>query len=165
MLIGFIISLAVFVVTKNAIVEAVTITFGISLYHFAMRLMVGTIVNLIMKNKANYKNAWFREKKFEKKFYKFIGVKRWKKHLPTYSPEMFDIDKKTFYEIIGATCQAEVVHEIIMVLSLLPMVLIPVLGGVVAIIITSIVSMTFDGLFVILQRYNRSRLVRIIGRF
>ena len=32
--------------------------------------LVGTVVNGIMKNKANYKNIWFREKRFENKLYK-----------------------------------------------------------------------------------------------
>ena len=68
-------------------------------------------------------------------------------------------------EIVGATCQAEIVHEIIMVLSLLPITLISVLGGAVALIATSVLAMLFDCLFVILQRYNRLRLVKIMNRF
>ena len=57
LLIAFAILLPVFIVTKNAIVEAVTVTVGITFYHFAMRLAVGTVVNFIMKNKANYKKT------------------------------------------------------------------------------------------------------------
>jgi hypothetical protein len=163
--IGFAISLPVFIVTKNDIVETITISIGITLYHFVMRLMVGTIINYLMKNKANHNNIWFREKSFEKKFYNLINVYKWKKHLPTYSPDTFDINQKTIKEIIGATCQAEIVHEVIMVLSLLPIILIPVLGGAVALIITSILAMIFDSLFVILQRYNRPNLIKVMGRF
>ena len=68
LLIGFAISLPIFIVTENAIIEIITITVGVTLYHFLMRLAVGTIVNLIMKNKANHKSIWFREKSFERKF-------------------------------------------------------------------------------------------------
>ncbi len=161
---GFLVSLPVFIITKSGIAESVVITLGISLYHFAMRLAVGYTVNFIMKNKANHNNAWFKEKSFEKKLYKLLGVKRWKKHLPTYSPETFDTTQKSVAEIIGATCQAEVVHEIIMVLSLLPITLIPFLGGAVAFIITSFLAMAFDGLFAMLQRYNRPRLVKVMAR-
>ena len=157
--------LLIFVATRNAIVEAITISIGVTLYHFAMRLAVGTIINFIMKNKADHKNVWFREKSFETKFYKMIGVQKWKKYLPTYSPDTFDTSQKTVKEIIGATCQAEIVHEIIMALSLLPMILIPFLGGATALIITSVLSMLFDSLFVILQRYNRPKLVKIMTRF
>ena len=115
--------------------------------------------------KANYKNLWFCEKSFESKLYSLIRVRRWKKHLPTYSPDTFDTSKKTVEELIGATCQAEIVHEIIMVLSLLPIALIPVLGGAIALISTSFLSMLFDSLFVILQRYNRPKLIRAINRY
>ena len=163
--VGYAISLPVFVVTKNAIVETVTITIGVTLYHFAMRLAVGTIVNSIMKNKANHKNIWFREKGFEIKLYRLIRVREWKKHLPTYSPDTFDTSQKTVQEIVDATCQAEIVHEIIMALSLLPIALIPFLGGAAALIITSVLAMLFDSLFVIIQRYNRPKLVRVMGRF
>ena len=152
LLIGFAISLPVFILTNNAIVEVITITIGVTLYHFAMRLAVGAIVNLIMKNKANHKSVWFREKSFETELYKWMRVRKWKKYIPTYDPDTFNASKKTVKEIVGATCQSEIVHEIIMVLSLLPIVLITVLGGAAALIITSVLSMLIDFAFVILQQ-------------
>ena len=163
--VGFAISLPIFIVTDSAIAEAVTITVGVTLYHFAMRLTVGTVVNSIMKNKANYANVWFREKGFEAKIYNLICVQKWKKYIPTYDPDTFDTSKRSVEELVGATCQAEIVHEIIMVLSLLPIAFIPLLGGAAVMIITSVLSMMFDSLFVILQRYNRPRLVRVMKRF
>ena len=165
LLIAFAIFLPVFVVTKNAIVEVVTITVGVTLYHFAMRLAVGTVVNFIMKNKANYKNVWFREKGFERKLYKLIHIRKWKNHIPTYAPDTFDASQKTVKELVGATCQAEVVHEVIMVFSLLPIASIPFLGGAAAMIVTSVFAMLIDSVFVILQRYNRPKLVRVMERF
>ena len=165
LLIAFAILLPVFIVTKNAIVEVVTVTVGITLYHFAVRLAVGTVVNFIMKNKANYKNGWFREKGFEGKFYKLLRVRKWKKYLPTYDPNTFDASQRNVKEIVGATCQAEIVHEVIMVFSLLPIASIPFLGGATAMIVTSVLAMLFDFLFVILQRYNRPKLVRVMDRF
>ena len=163
--VAFAILLPVFIATKNAVVEVITISVGVTLYHFAMRLAVGTVVNLVMKNKANYKNLWFSEKGFEKKLYKLIQVKKWKKHIPTYDPNTFDTSKKTVNEIIGATCQAEVVHEIIMLLSLLPIALTPLLGGTAVFIITSVLAMIIDCVFVILQRYNRPKLIKVMQRF
>jgi hypothetical protein len=165
LLVLFVVSLPIFLITKNDTIETITITIGIALYHFAMRLVVGTVVNVIMKNKANHNNIWFREKRFESKLYKVLGVRKWKKRLPTYSPETFDFKQKKFEQIVGATCQAEIVHEIIMVFSLLPIIAIPFLGGAVAIIITSVLATLFDFLFVILQRYNRPKLIRVMERF
>ena len=165
LLIGFAISLLISSVTGNAISEVITITIGVTLYHFLMRLVVGSVVNLIMKNKANYNSVWFREKRFEKKLYNLFRVRKWKKYIPTYSPDTFDTNQKTVKEIVGATCQAEIVHEVIMVLSLLPIAVIPFLGGAAAIFITSFLSMLIDSVFVILQRYNRPRLLRVVERF
>ena len=161
----FTISLPIFIVTKNDIVETVTIMIGVTLYHFVMRFLVGTVVNGIMKNKANYKNIWFREKRFENKLYKLIHVRKWRKYIPTYDLNTFDTSQKNVQDIVEATCQAEIVHEVIMVFSLLPIVTIPFLGGAGAMIITSILAMLFDSLFVILQRYNRPKLVRVMKRF
>lgn len=163
--VGFVVCLPIFIFTGNDILEIVTITVGIALYHFAMRLFIGSVVNLIMKNKADHNSIWFREKRFENKLYKLIRVRKWKKYLPTYSPVTFDTTQKTVKEIVGATCQAEIVHEIIMVLSFMPIALIPLLGGVAAIIITSFLSMLIDLTFVILQRYNRPKLIRVMERF
>ena len=163
--VGFVVCLPIFVFTGNDILEIVTITVGIALYHFAMRLFIGSVVNLIMKNKADHNSIWFREKRFENKLYKLMRVRKWKKYLPTYSPVTFDTTQKTVKEIVGATCQAEIVHEIIMVLSLMPIALIPLLGGAAAIIITSFLSMLIDLTFVILQRYNRPKFIRVMERF
>lgn len=41
----------------------------------------------------------------------------------------FDLRKRTPAELIGATCQAEVVHALIALLSLLPVALIPIWGA------------------------------------
>ena len=165
LLIAFAVFLPLSILMGNAVIEAVTITLGIALYHFAMRLLVGTVVNGIMKNKANYKNIWFREKRFENKLYKLMRVRKWKKYLPTYDVNTFDTSQKTVQDIAEATCQAEIVHEVIMLFSLLPIVTIPFLGGAVAMIITSILAMLFDSLFVILQRYNRPKLIKVMKRF
>ena len=165
LLLAFAVSLFVFAAAKNDTVETVVITIGVTLYHFAMRLAVGTVVNAVMKNRADPKNRWFCEKAFERKLYRLLHVRAWKNRLPTYSPDTFDASQKTIAELVGATCQAEIVHEIIMVCSLLPIAAIPWLGGAAALISTSVLAMLFDSLFVLLQRYNRPILVRVMERF
>ena len=58
-------------------------------------------------------------------------------------------------------CGAEIVHELIMILSFLPMLTVPVFGSLPVFLITSVVSALFDSIFVMAQRFNRPRLVRI----
>jgi hypothetical protein len=77
--VAFIICLLIFLVTKNAVIQTLAITLGVTAYHFVMRLAVGLVVNLIMKNKANHNNFWFREKDFEGKLFKIIGIKKMEK--------------------------------------------------------------------------------------
>lgn len=150
--------------TKNSILFTLTITFGTCFYHFAMRLAIGHGIDGIFHNKINYNRWWFKERKFESKLYRVIGVKKWKKHLPTYNPKDYSVTDHSVEEIIQVTCQAEVVHEINMILSFVPVIFTIWFGSLAAFLITSCVAFCFDGLFVILQRYNRPRLRRLLRR-
>ena len=149
---------------QNAILFSVTITLGTCFYHFAIRLAVGGIVNAICHNKMDYNKWWFRERKFEAKLYKFLRVKKWKKRLPTFNPEAYSVTEHSFEEIIQVTCQSEVVHEINMVLSFVPVVFTIWFGSLVAFLVTSCLAFCFDSIFVIMQRYNRPRLRRLLQR-
>ena len=141
-----------------------TITAGVFFYHFFMRLVVGLGINAICKNKIDSTKAWFKEKNWEKRFFDFIKIKKWKKHIPTYALETFDPKTHTLTEIASATCQAEIIHEVIMVLSLLPILLCIPFNAIAVFIITSILAALIDSIFVLLQRYNRPRLMKVIER-
>ena len=67
-------------------------------------------------------------------------------------------------EIAQATCQAELGHETIAVLSFLPILAGNWFGAYPVFVITSILSALFDLMFVAMQRYNRQRIVRLIKR-
>ena len=150
--------------TQNAVLFTITITLGTCFYHFAMRLIVGHSIDAIYHNKMNYNRWWFRERKHEAKFYNFLRVKKWKSHLPTYNADYYDMTKHSVEEIIQATCQSEVVHEINMVLSFVPVIFTIWFGSLVAFLVTSFLAFCVDSVFVILQRYNRPRLRRLLRR-
>ena len=157
-------SMTVYFYTKNPIAYSLLITFGTIFYHFAMRLIVGYTVNAIFHNRMDNKKTWFRERKFERKLYKTLNVKAWKVHVPAYEPENFDLSKRSAEEVVQAMCQAEVVHEIIMLLSLVPIVFTVWFGSLAVFLITSLAAFAVDGVFVIMQRYNRPRLARLIRK-
>ncbi len=140
------------------------ITFGVCSYHFVMRLTVGTLVNLVLKDKVDYNKWWFRERKFEKKLFSVLKVKKWKKYMPTFSPNTFDPSKHSFEEICSATCQSEIIHEIIFLLSYLPILLYLPFGELAVFLSTSIVASLVDLVFVTMQRFNRPRLLKIIEK-
>jgi hypothetical protein len=140
---------------KSDFWETMSITFGVTAYHFVMRLHFGY---LVAKHQYRVNSRWFSEKAFEGPLYKAIRVKEWKKYLPTYSPELFDIKGRELGEIIESTCRSELGHEAIMAFSFLPLFLIHRFGAAGVFIGSSVAAALADSLFVIVQRYNRPRL-------
>jgi hypothetical protein len=160
----FIFLLALYLWTKNSLVLTLLITSATSLYHFAMRLAVGHTVNAILKNNVDYTRKWFKPKKWEEKLFTAFNIKKLKYNAPTYSPKTFDLHTNSLEEIIKATCQAEIVHEIIILLSFLPIIAYLFFGALWVFIITSLISACVDAYFVLIQRYNRPRLVNLLQK-
>ena len=133
------------------------ITCGTACYHFAMRLMVGALVPPVSRS-----STWFRPRKWELAFYRLLRVKHWKNHLPTYDPKQFSLEENTLEQVIRNMRSAEVVHEVIILCSFFPLLVIPIFGAWPVFLITSVLAALFDSLFVMAQRYNRPRLERIL---
>ena len=137
------------------------ITFGTTAYHFMIRLMVGVTIDSILHNKVNYHKKWYHVSKFEMKLYHKMKVKKWKNKMPTFSADTFDISKHSWDEIIQATCQSELVHEINVMFSFLPVIASIWFDSFWVFLITSTLGAIFDLMFVIMQRFNRNRILRI----
>ena len=139
-----------------------SITFGTIAYHFLMRLTVGQVISLLMKNKADYTKKIFQCQKWEEKLYKRLNIKKWKQNMPTFMPDDFDPRKHNWDEIAQAMCQAEVVHVVIMVLSFVPVCFSVWFGAFPVFVITSFLAASLDLPFIMIQRYNRSRIIRML---
>lgn len=137
------------------------ITLGTTAYHFLMRLAVGYGILKLTHYDFDYRSQWFQPRSWEPAFYKMLNIKHWKNKLPTYAPDQFSMTETPLHRIIQNMCGAEIVHETIMVLSFLPLVTVPVFGAFPVFFITSLLASVYDGIFVLIQRYNRPRLVRI----
>lgn len=159
-----IVCLCTYCIWNNDILYSFAVAFGTVAYHFLMRLSVGGIFNIFMKNKADYSNKWYQCSKWEQKLFKRLNVRRWKNRMPTFNPESFNPQKHSWDEIAQAMCQAELVHEVIIVLSFIPIIFSIWFGGLFVFIITSLFAALFDIIFVIMQRYNRSRIMRLLER-
>ncbi len=145
--------------SRSGLILSLAITAGTTCYHFAMRLIVGGIYNRLMKNRADYRKPWYQVKAWEKKLYELLQVKKWKNKMPTYDPDTFNPRKHTWDEIAQAMCQSELVHETIVLLSFLPIAASKWFGSIGVFIITSIAAAALDMMFVIMQRYNRPRII------
>lgn len=149
--------------TRADWVLSCAISFGTTLYHFAMRLLAGLLVPLCVR-KYNHSNWWFRPRKWENSLYHKLKVRKWKKNLPTFDPSQFSTQTNTLPQIVQNMCQAELVHVVIVIFSFVPLAFIPILGAFWVFLITSLASALLDCVFIFAQRYNRPRLVRIIEK-
>lgn len=153
--------LVLYRLTHHSVLFPLTITFGTTAYHFVIRLLVGTVVDSIMHNQADYRKKWYRVGKLEMKLYQKLKVKKWKNKMPTYSADTFDISKHTWEEILQATCQSELVHELNAFFSFLPIVASLWFGTFWVFFITSSLGAAFDWMFVMMQRFNRARILNM----
>ena len=148
----------------NGLLFSLAITFWTTAYHFLMRLIVGHVIDGILHNIVDYRRKWFSQSRFESILYSKLKVKKWKNNMPTYAPQNFDSRVHSWDEIAGAMCQAELVHEVIIVLSFLPIAVSAYFGAFWVFLVTSLLAACYDGLFVIMQRYNRPRVIKLINR-
>ena len=63
-------------ITENGVLLSLAITAGTISYHFVMRYTVAGVFSHTMHNRANLSRKWYQQKKWEKKLYRKLHVKR-----------------------------------------------------------------------------------------
>ena len=154
----------IYQIFRNEVFLTFAITFGTIFYHFIMRLIVGFCTRQIRRD-FDYNGRWFRKKKFEDQLYKSLKVKRWKDMMPTYNPSTFSLQQHSPKEIIRTMCISELGHEINIVLSFVPLSFALLWGAFPVFLITSVAAAFMDAVFVVMQRYNRPRMIRMMEKF
>lgn len=149
--------------TDSQIVLWIGITTFTIMYHFWVRIIMGNISKLFRKN-INYKQKWFKEHKFEKRLYKFLKVKDWKDKALTYNPEQFSLKDNSLESIVNVMAKSEVDHWINEAISVSTIFFSLIWGNFWIFFITALAAMIFDSQFIIIQRYNRPRIVRLLER-
>lgn len=155
---------ALHIIYDRGIFFTLAITFGTICYHFTMRLAVGFFFYTFGKKMINYRSKWFSKKAFEVDFYHRIKMKKWKNKLPTYYPEDFSVKGHTMEELRQTMCISEIGHETMIVFSYLSLLFSILFGEFYVFLITSFFAGGIDFVFVMVQRYNRFRLERILER-
>lgn len=148
---------------KNNLILWTGITAFTIMYHFWVRIIMGNVSKLLKKY-INYKQWLFKERKFEKKLYKILRVKDWKGKALTYNPESFSLKEHSLEEIANTMAKSEVDHWINEAISLSTMLFAILWGEFWIFCLTAVAAMIFDSQFIIIQRYNRPRIVKIIDR-
>lgn len=137
------------------------ITFGTVFYHLGVRLTVGAFFQKTMNNRADYTKRRYQLRPWENSLYQKLGVKSWKNKMPTFYPEEFSPERRTWDEIAQAMCQSELVHETNVLLSFPPMLASRWFGAFPVFAVTSVLAAAFDLMLVMMQRYNRPRVIKI----
>ena len=148
---------------KNNIILWSGITAFTIMYHFWVRIIMGNASKLFKKH-LNYEQWWFKEKKFEKEFYQLLRVKEWKGKSLTYNPESFSLKENSLEEIANTMVKSEVDHWINEVISLSTLLFAIPWGQFWIFLITAIAAMIFDSQFIVIQRYNRPRVIKILEK-
>ena len=132
-------------------------------YHFAVRLLLGEwLLPRICARGIDANRAWFRVRGWETALYRRLRVHRWKGGMPTYDPDEFSMRDRSPEEIVRTTCRAELVHEVNAVASFVPLLFSLRFGALPVFVITSVAAAAFELVFVMMQRYNRPRLRRLM---
>ena len=128
-------------------------------YHLWGRIIMGNVTKLF---KLNQDCWWFKEKKFEKRLYKWLRVKKWKGKALTYNPELFSLKNYSLEEIVGTMTKAETDHWVNEVISLVSILFSLLWGELWIFVATAVFAMIFDAQFIAIQRFNRPRIQRIL---
>ena len=149
----------------NAIFFAAAITSMTVFYHFAIRLFIGEwLMEQLISRAPDYRHPWFQLRRFEPGLYRLLRVKQWKGRMPTYAPEEFSMRDNDWERIAVAACKSELVHEMNALASFFPLLFAIFFGEFPIFLITSLLAAAVDLSFVILQRFNRPRLIRMISK-
>ena len=130
-------------------------------YHFEGRLIMGEWTK---KWNIRYDHPFFRERKFERRLYKLLRVRDWRGKVLTYDPSMFDVKTRTYSAIAYSMSKAETDHWINELISLSTLIFGLIWGEMWIFALTCVVAMLFDAQFILVQRYNRPTVVRLINK-
>ena len=131
------------------------------MYHLWVRIIMGNVSKLF---NIRYSQAWFRQLPFEEKLYSFLKVKKWKDKALTYNPELFSLKDYSLEAVANTMAKAETDHWINELISLFSIPFALIWGQPWVFAVSAAAAMVFDGQFIVIQRYNRPRILRIMSK-
>ena len=148
-------------VYESALVLWMGIVSFMVLYHFGLRILFGEITK---KFDINYKHFWYKQRGFEPKLYKLLRVRKWKDKVLTFDPDSYNFKNRTLPQLATTMSKSELDHWINEVISVVSISFILLWGCPAAFLISAIAAMIFDAQFIVVQRYNRPVVVRLIEK-
>lgn len=152
------------------------ITANLAVFWLSVNIAVPWLVRFLVPQKYFNENRWlFRERDFESALYRKIKVSKWKDKLPDAGklihfqrdslPE--DIDEAYINRFITECCIAELGHLSVGILGFTSLFFVFLIPGNTQLehfgvfLLLSVLDLLIQLLFVIIQRYNRPRLIKL----
>jgi len=147
--------------------------FALDLGIFLVSSIIVTIISTNLPERYyNYKNWIYKERKWENKgeFYQQVfKVKRWKNHMPEIADfiksafsknSIKEFDNEYIEKYLLESSRAEFAHWCIIFSSVIFL----FYEGIATFIYMLLIAILLDAPFIIIQRYNRPRIIRIMKR-
>ncbi len=131
------------------------------LYHFGLRIFMGEITKRFA---IDYNHFWFKERRFEKPLYRLLFIRKWKDKVLTFDPAAYDFANRTPHQLATTMSKSELDHWINEIISVVSIFFSLIWGCFPAFFITAVAAMLFDAQFIIVQRYNRPIVLRLMKR-
>ncbi len=131
------------------------------LYHFGLRIFMGEVTKRFA---VDYNHGWFRERPFERSLYRLLNVRKWKDKVLTFDPASFDFRNRTLHQLATTMAKSELDHWINEIISVISIFFTLIWGCFPAFFITAVAAMLFDAQFILVQRYNRPIVLRLMTR-
>lgn len=143
-----------------------SLIFGVSMmtvcYHFVVRITITTLFNAFCTPEIiNPNERQFQQKGFEKGLYSKIRVRRWKNSFSSFDPHNFSLRFYSIDELIFEGCKAEMAHRICFFVGFLSLIFTVWFGAFTIYLTASVIGAIYDLAIIVVQRFNRPRLMRI----
>lgn len=148
-------------VYKNSVTFWIGVVSFTVFYHFGLRIFMGEVTK---RFNFNYKHPWFKERAFEKKLYKWLKVRKWKDKVLTFDPSTYDFKNRTPEQLATTMAKSETDHWINEMISVTSMFLALVFGYWQVFVVSAVAAILFDAQFIVVQRYNRPIVLRLMDR-
>ncbi|MBE6677829.1 MAG: hypothetical protein E7597_03440 [Ruminococcaceae bacterium] len=146
---------------KNSVTFWIGVVSFTVLYHFGLRIFMGEVTK---RFDFDYNHPWFKERTFEKKLYKWLRVRKWKDKVLTFDTEAYNFKNRSLDQLATTMTKSETDHWINEIISVTSIFLALVFGYWQAFIVSAVVAMIFDAQFIVVQRYNRPIVLRLMDR-
>ena len=146
---------------ENEIILWVGIVSFMILYHFGLRILMGNVTKFFGVSREM---SIFRQRSFEKKIFKLLRIREWKDKVLTFDPASFDFKNRTLSQLADTMARSELDHWINEIISVVSIFFFLIWGCFPAFFITAVAAMIFDAQFILVQRYNRPIVLRLMER-